>query len=156
VATRYALCVDIDRTAPATAEGEIQIDAPIDVVWAILADLSAWPTWNHDVKSMAVEGPVEPGSVFRWKSGSASLVSTLATVDQPREIGWTGVSMGIHAVHVFHLEPFEGGAIVRSAESFRGFIPSVLKGYSRKILQRGIDGILGSLKTEAERRTTAA
>jgi len=138
--------VDIDRTAPATAEGEIQVAAPIDTVWAVLADLSAWPTWNDDVKSMAVEGPLEPGSVF----------STLATVDPPREIGWTGVSMGIHAVHVFHLESAGGGTRVRSAESFRGFIPSVLKGYSRKILQRGIDAILGSLKTEAERRGPVA
>ena len=148
--------MDIDRTAPATAEGEIQVAAPIDTVWAVLADLSAWPTWNHDVKSMAVEGPLEPGSVFRWKSGSASLVSTLATVDPPREIGWTGVSMGIHAVHVFHLESAGGGTRVRSAESFRGFIPSVLKGYSRKILQRGIGAILGSLRTEAERRGPVA
>ena len=148
--------MDIDRTAPATAEGQIQIEAPIETVWDVLADLSAWPTWNHDVKSMAVEGTLEPGSVFRWKSGSASLVSTLATVDPPHEIGWTGVSMGIHAVHVFHLEPVDGGTSARSAESFRGFIPSVLKGYSRKILRRGIDGILTSLKTEAERRTSVA
>jgi hypothetical protein len=36
--------VDIDRTAGATAEGEIQIEAPIDTVWAVLSGLSAWPT----------------------------------------------------------------------------------------------------------------
>jgi hypothetical protein len=57
---------------------------------------------------------------------------------------------------VFHFEPFEGGTRARSAESFRGFIPSALKGYSRRILQRGIDGILASLKTEAERRGSIA
>jgi uncharacterized protein YndB with AHSA1/START domain len=145
--------MDIDRTAPATAEGEIQIAAPPDTVWAIITDLSAWPIWNPDVKSMEFEGPLQPGSIFRWKSGSTSIVSTLKFVDAPREVGWTGVSMGIHAVHVFHFEPSDGGTRVRSAESFRGFIPSVLKKYSRKVLQRGIDGILRSLKTEAERRT---
>jgi hypothetical protein len=37
---------------------------------------------------------------------------------------------------------------------FRGLIPSALKKYSRKVLQRGIDGILGSLKFEAERRAS--
>jgi hypothetical protein len=42
--------------------------------------------------------------------------------------------------------------LARSAESFRGLIPTVLKNYSRRILQRGIDSILASLKTEAERR----
>jgi uncharacterized protein YndB with AHSA1/START domain len=146
--------MDIDRDAPATAEGELQIAAPPETVWAVITDLSTWPTWNHDVKSMTVGGPLEPGSVFRWKSGSASLVSTLQSVDQPREIGWTGVSMGIHAVHVFHFEPSDGGTRARSAESFRGLIPSVLKKYSRKVLQRGIDGILGSLKIEAEGRAS--
>ena len=144
--------MDIDRDA--TAEGELQITAPPETVWAVITDLSTWPTWNHDVKSMRFEGPLEPGSVFRWKSGSASLVSTLQSVDQPREIGWTGISMGIHAVHVFHFEPSDGGTRARSAESFPDLIPSVLKKYSRKVLQRGIDGILGSLKIEAERRAS--
>ena len=144
--------MDIDRDAPATAEGDLQIAAPPQIVWGILADLSAWPTWNADVKSITVDGPIEPGTTFRWRSGSASLVSTLRAVDEPRELGWTGVTMGIHAVHVFRFEPREGGTLARSAESFRGFIPSVLRGYSRKVLQRGIDGILRSLKVEAERR----
>jgi uncharacterized protein YndB with AHSA1/START domain len=147
--------MDIDHDAPATAEGELQIAAPPDTVWAVIADLSGWPTWNPDVKSMAFEGPLRPGSMFRWKSGAASLVSTLESVEASREIGWTGVSMGIHAVHVFHFEASEGGTRARSAESFQGFIPTVLKKYSRKVLQRGIDSILSSLKTEAERRASA-
>jgi hypothetical protein len=147
--------VDIDRGAPATAEGEIRIGATVQGVWSVLADLSGWPSWNHDVTSMAFDGPLEPGSAFRWKAGSASLVSTLQVVDEPREIGWTGTTMGIHAVHVFHFEPIDGGTLARSAESFRGFIPTVLRGYSRKVLRRGIDGILAALKAEAERRATA-
>lgn len=147
--------MDVDRAAPAIAEGELAIAASPEAVWAVLADLSAWPTWNADVKSMSVEGPLEPGTTFRWKSGSSSLVSTLQSVVPPRELGWTGVTMGIHAVHVFWFEPRDAGTLARSAESFRGFIPSVLKRYSRKVLQRGIDGILASLKTEVERRASS-
>ena len=80
---------------------------------------------------------------------------TLKVVDPPREIAWTGVTMGIHAVHVFHFESSDGGTRARSEESFRGLIPSVFRGYSRKILQRGIDRILALLKAEAERRSSA-
>lgn len=144
--------MDIDRDAPATAQGEIQIAAPPETVWAVMADLSAWPTWNADVRSMSFGDRLEPGSRFRWKSGGASLVSTLQAVEAPHELGWTGQTMGIHAVHVFHFEPMDGGTLARSAESFRGLIPSVLTKYSRGILQRGIDGILTSLKIEAERQ----
>jgi hypothetical protein len=144
--------MDIDRQAPAIAAGEVQIAAPVDTVWQVISDVRNWPTWNSDIASMAVEGPVEPGTEFRWKFGSARLVSDLQVVDPPREIGWTGVSMGIHAVHVFRLESRDGGTNVRSEESFRGIIASLMKGYSRKVLQRGIDSILAALKTEAERR----
>ncbi|MGZ8593925.1 MAG: SRPBCC domain-containing protein [Actinomycetota bacterium] len=146
--------MDIDRDAPATAEGEVRIAASPETVWAVMADLPAWPTWNSDVKSMALQGRVEPGSTFRWKSGSSSLVSILQVVEAPREIAWTGKTMGINAVHTFRFEPIEGGTLAHSAESFRGLIPSVLKKYSRGVLQRGIDSILATLKTEAERRAS--
>lgn len=116
-----------------------------------MADLPGWPSWNPDVRSITFQGPLEPGSTFRWRSGPASVVSTLAVVDPPDEIAWTGVTTGIHAVHVFTFEPRDGGTLARSAESFRGSIPSVLKSYSRNVLQRGIDGFLWSLKAEAER-----
>ena len=146
--------MDIDRNAPATAEGEIEIAAPPETVWEVIADLPGWPTWNPDVRSMSLDGPFEPGSAFRWKSGSTSLVSTLQVIDPPNEIAWTGVTMGIHAVHVFRFERSDGRTIARSAESFRGVIPSIFRKYSRSVLQRGIASILRSLKTEAERRAS--
>jgi hypothetical protein len=145
--------MEIDRGAPATAEGEIVISASPATVWEVLADLAAWPTWNQDVRSVSVEGPVAPGTVFRWKSGPASLVSTLQVVDEPREIAWTGVTMRIHAVHVFRLTPNGDGTTVRSEESWRGPIPTLFRGYSRSTLRSGIEKILAALKAEAERRT---
>jgi uncharacterized protein YndB with AHSA1/START domain len=148
--------VDIDRTAPVTADGETFVSAPPETVWAVMADLTSWPTWNHDVTSMEFDGRLQPGTTFRWRSGSASLTSTLQVVDAPREIGWTGTSMGIKAVHVFEFQPMDGGTLARSAESFRGLIPSVLRTYSRKLLRRGIENVLASLKVEAERRASAS
>jgi len=144
--------MDIDRGAPAIADGEIEISAPPATVWAVLADLAAWPTWNRDVRSVTLEGPVESGTVFRWKSGPASLFSRLQVVDEPREIAWTGVTMRIHAVHVFRLSPSEGGTLVRSEESWRGLIPTLFRAYSRRTLRSGIESVLAALKVEAERR----
>jgi uncharacterized protein YndB with AHSA1/START domain len=148
--------MEIDRTAPAIAEGEIQIDAPPEVVFGVLSDLSGWPSWNSDVRSISVAGGVQPGTAFRWKAGGATMSSRLETVTPPSEIGWTGKAMGIDAVHVFQLEARDRGTLARSQESFRGLIPSVLKSYSRKLLQRGIDTILSALKTEAERRAASS
>ncbi len=147
--------MDINRDAPAMAKGEIQIDADPQTVFAVISAVDRWPSWNPDVKSVKLEGPIEPGTVFRWKTGPGFITSTLQEVDPPREIGWTGSTMGIKAVHVFRFEPKDGGTFARSEESWEGFFARLLKGYSRRTLDEGIRDILERLKAEAERRATA-
>jgi len=64
--------------------------------------------------------------------------------------------MGIKAVHVFRFQANDGGTLARSEESWQGMLASLLKGYSRKTLDKGIRSVLAHLKTEAERRAAAA
>jgi uncharacterized protein YndB with AHSA1/START domain len=144
--------MEINQNAPATAAGETQIDADAQTVFAVISALDQWPSWNPDVKSVQVQGPVQPGTVFRWKAGPSSLTSTLQVVDPPREIAWTGTTMGIKAVHVFRFQAGDGGTLARSEESWEGVLASVLKGYSRRTLEKGIRSVLAHLKAEAERR----
>jgi uncharacterized protein YndB with AHSA1/START domain len=144
--------MEINQNAPATADGELAIDADPQAVFAVIAAIDQWPSWNPDVKSVSVEGPVQPGTVFRWKAGPSSLTSVLQVVDPPREIAWTGTTMGIKAVHVFRFQPSGGGTLARSEESWEGLLPSLLKGYSRRTLDKGIRSVLAHLKSEAERR----
>ena len=123
--------------------------APPETVWDVISDIDSWPTWNADVKAAKLDGTVAVGSVFRWKSGASSLTSTLQVVDRPNEIGKT---MGIKAMHVFRLKSQDGGTHVLSEESWEGLVASVLKGYSRKAINRAIQNVLAGLKQEAERR----
>jgi hypothetical protein len=76
-------------------------------------------------------------------------------VDPPHEIAWTGTTMRIKAVHVFRFQASDGGTLARSEESWEGLLASLLKGYSRKTLDKGIRSVLAHLKTEAERRAAA-
>jgi uncharacterized protein YndB with AHSA1/START domain len=147
--------MEINPNAPATAEGELQIDADPQTVFSVIAAIDQWPSWNANVKSVELQGPVQPGTGFRWKSGSSTLTSTLQVVDPPHEIAWTGTTMGIKAVHVFRFQASEGGTLALQ-ESWEGLIASLLKGYSRKTLDKGIRSILSHLKTEAERQAAMA
>lgn len=144
--------MEVNRGAPAIAEGDIRIAASPEVVWDVLSDVDRWPSWSPDIKAARLEGPLASGSTFRWRSGGTSLVSVLRVVDPPRELGWTGTTLGIRAVHVFRLNPEDGGTWVRSEESWEGLLPRFLKGYSRKAIDRGIANWLRLLKDEAERR----
>ena len=42
--------MDIDATAPVITRDEILIDAPLDAVWRIQTNISAWPTWRPEVR----------------------------------------------------------------------------------------------------------
>jgi uncharacterized protein YndB with AHSA1/START domain len=147
--------MEINRRAPAIASGEVEIAASPEVVWDVISNIEGWPSWNPDVKTSLLEGPLGVGSVFRWKAGGASLTSTLRAVDPPRELSWSGRTMGIRAIHTFRFERSDGGTLARSEESWEGLVPTLLRGYSRRTLDRGIRGVLRLLKDEAERRAGA-
>ena len=62
--------------------------------------------------------PATATTEFRWKAGPSSLTSTLQVVDPPREIAWSGTTMGIKAVNVFRFQASDGGTLARSEESW--------------------------------------
>ena len=74
--------MEISRNAPATAEGELRIDADPQTVFTVISAIDQWPSWNPDVKSVSVEGL----SSRAWCSGegrASSLTSVLQVVDPP-------------------------------------------------------------------------
>jgi hypothetical protein len=144
--------VEVDRAAPVVAESSIEVVAEPEVVWDTIADFERWPVWNPDVRSMSFDGPVADGTTFRWKAGPGTITSTLRSVERPGEIGWTGKSLGIRAVHVWRFHPRSGRTFVRTAESFAGFLPRLLRGRVQAQLQKSLEAGLSSLKAEAERR----
>ncbi len=147
--------MQIDHSAPVKGDAETQIAAPPELVWDVLAALGEWPTWNPDVESVTVEGPVEPGTEFHWQSGRTKLTSTLEQVDPPKVIAWTGRTSGIRAVHIWRLDPSAGGTRVRTEEAFVGFLARLLKGRLQKTLDDALANGLAHLKAESERRAAS-
>jgi uncharacterized protein YndB with AHSA1/START domain len=145
----------INRAAPVVGKSELEISAPPERVWAVLTELDRWPTWNADVKSMQLEGPVAPGSAFRWKAGPGTISSMIRRVEPPHLVAWTGKTLGIKATHFWILEPREGRTFVRTEESYDGLVAKIL----RRSLQRTLDGALERglqyLKTEVERKSAS-
>jgi hypothetical protein len=144
----------INKQAPVVGSSEIEIAAPPESVWDVLAAIEHWPSWNPDVKSMSMQGPLAEGSVFRWKAGPSTITSTLRRVEPPLLIAWTGKTLGIKAIHVYWLEPRDGKTLVRTAESYEGLVARVLRGSLQKTLDRALGDGLRYLKNEAEKRST--
>jgi len=145
-----------ESEAPVRSRREIEIAAPPEVVWEVLTGFERWPQWNLVVKSMSFDGPVEPGSQFRWKAGPGTIVSTLEQVEPPRYVRWRGRTMSIKALHEWRLEPRDGGTSVETEETFSGLLARIFRGQLQKTLDKSLDEGLTQLKREAERRAGAA
>jgi hypothetical protein len=145
--------VEIDTSAPAVARGEIEVVASPKIVWDVLTDISKWPSWNPEIKSAALEGPLAKGTQFRWKAGPGTIRSTLQSVEPPHLIAWTGTTFGIKAKHVYRLKQQGDATIVRSEESWDGLLVRLLRRSMTKTLQKAVESGLLHLKSEAEGRT---
>jgi hypothetical protein len=141
--------VHIDEYAPVTARGEIEVAASPELIWDLLTRMDHWADWNPDVKT-ASQPAIEEGAIFWWKSGPATLTSTLGQVDRPRKLGWTGTSMGIKAMHVWRLESDGQETLARIEESWSGTLPRLLPSLMRRSLQKTLNSWLHHLKIEAE------
>jgi hypothetical protein len=128
--------VEADRNAPVYGTGEIEATADPETVWAVLADIQGWPTWNPDIAEASLRGPVRPGTTFSWKSGPGTITSTF---------------------HVYRLRPSErhpGHTILTTEESWGGLLARLLRKRFATTLKTAIDTGLARLKAEAERRAT--
>ena len=142
----------IDVRAPVVGAAEIEISAEPELVWDVLTAFERWPSWNPDIESITMRGDVAAGSEFRWKAGPGTISSTIEEVDPPRQITWTGRTLGIRAIHVWWLEPSDGATTVVTEESYEGLVARVFRRPLQTALDRALDNALRHLKAEVERR----
>lgn len=113
-------------------EQTIEIDAPVDVVWRILADTEAYPEWNPYV--LGLRGSLEPGSTIaltiaqdNWAE-PLTVHPVIVTADPGEKLAWHGsplVTGFLETDHYFTLEPVGSARTrLRHVEEFRGWLAS--------------------------------
>ncbi|MEZ5980577.1 MAG: SRPBCC family protein [Planctomycetota bacterium] len=142
----------IDGAAPVRGAGRIAIEAPRRVVFDLLADVEGWPSWNPDVRSARLDGPLAVGTRFRWAAGPSSITSELVEVAEGESLAWRGRSLGVRAIHVWRLRDTDGGCELATEESMDGLLARLFKGPLRRTLDAAITNGLDAAKREAERR----
>ena len=143
---------DIDRSTPVLAHHEIDIEAPLGVVWRLHADVNAWPTWHSDITTTHLVGPFEPGSSFDWTSYGFSVTSTIYAVDDRSRVLWGGTASGITGVHEWAFEETSSGTHVTTNESFAGEPVEADPATMQTQLDASLVAWLAHLKQAAESR----
>lgn len=139
---------NINHKAPVSCTKSIVISSPASEVWKVLTDINRWPEWQREISKATVNGPLESGTTFDWKTGGMAIHSTLHTVQPFTHFGWTGKVMGIYAIHNFTLKPQEDKTLVLVEESMEGFLARLLKSSFNKLLEKGMINWLDALKNE--------
>lgn len=141
----------INTKAPLFARKQVVIQAPLEKVWDLQTQIDRWSVWQPDITMAKLHGPLAAGSIFRWKAKGLNITSTLHTVEASHKIGWTGVSLGMYAIHNWTFEPQGAATRVTTEESLSGWLTRLLKLSDPKFLEKSLEATLEVLKTQAEK-----
>ena len=143
--------MEIDKNAPAVAREQITIQAPIEKVWQLQSDIQHWNTWQPDISNVTVSGDLKTGTTFKWKAQGLTITSTLEVVEPPVQIGWTGVAMGMKAIHNWSFEQHDDHTHVIVEESLSGWLTRLMCLFDKNFLQKSMVKSLAVLKQQAEK-----
>jgi hypothetical protein len=140
-----------------TISSTIEIRAPLDAVWRILADFPAYREWNPHLREVRGR-PREGGRlmVLSHPKGSrpVALRPRLIVWQPPREFRWRGTfisPMLFSGEHGFRLEPLPGGRVrFIHEETFRGLLVPLYARLRLPATKRGFGQMNEALRERAE------
>jgi uncharacterized protein YndB with AHSA1/START domain len=133
----------------------VEIAAPVDDVWNVLADFSAYPQWHPHIASAS--GELRPGGQIRVRSAgpvAASLDVAIVQVDAPHVLVTEGGDPEHLIVrHHWELSALPNGATrVDDHETFLGPHAAAMFAQHSEAMRSQLVPIMDALKAAAESR----
>lgn len=94
----------INDKAPMIVRREIVIDAPVEKVWEILADIGEWPEWYTGTAIRKRPKKFEANHYFYWKQGGVKIRSRLVKVEKPNILTWVGRVSWLKSIQVWQFQ----------------------------------------------------
>ena len=133
---------------------QITIAAPIETVWAVYTDVTAWPEWTASVTSVELlgTGPLTIGSRVRIKQPRLPRVTWTVTELEPgRSWIWSNDSPGAHTRAGHELTPTDdGGTEARLWIDQQGVIGAAVGRMARNLTRRYLRMEAEGLKRRSE------
>lgn len=130
---------------------EALIQAPVESVWRLHTDITAWPVWNSSIDRVAPTSTLAVGTSFRWLTHGLDVTSTVTALTPGRHITWQGPTAGIHGVHRWTFTPVGNATLARSADTWSGPPVDADPHGLRSVLSQSLASWLADLKQTAER-----
>jgi uncharacterized membrane protein len=132
----------------------VDIDAPPERVFAVMADVERWPEWTPSVKKIVLldKGPIRVGSRLRIHQPKLPPAYwRVITIDPERGFASVSGAPGMRVTAVHAIEPRNGGSRAMLSIRYSGVLAPVLVWLTRKVNDRYLVLEANGLKSRCER-----
>ncbi len=133
---------------------ERHIDAPVDHVWAVLADVQRWPEWTSSIERIDVltAPPLGVGRRALIRQPRLRPAVWEITVWEPRRrFEWQSVNVGVRVIADHLLEPSDKGCLATHSVRFEGALSGLVRLLAGRLTERYAQMEADGLKSRAER-----
>ncbi len=125
--------------APVHTYDELEVKASPENCWAWLIRAGLWPTWYPRASKVVIDGggsDIGLGTVFHWNTLGVRVHTEVTEFEPYRRLGWTGRALGGRGFHGWVLEPRDGGCLIVTEETQRGWSSSMGRWYLRSAIHQ--------------------
>jgi len=119
------------------ARNELFIPASADTIWHWLTNVYTWPEWYPNSANIHVLGQedgshLNKNSIFKWRTFSTNIQSEVKEYEGSKRLAWVAKGSGLTAYHSWLIVEKEGGCLVITEETQRGFLPRMFGFFIKK------------------------
>ena len=133
---------------------ETEINAPAELVWAIMLDVERWPEWTPTVTSVRLRTPpplaVGSRAVIRQPKLPPALWRMVELDDSLRSFTWVNSAPGVRVVAKHWVVPFGERSRVMLSLRFEGLLAGILGFATRRLNNRYLAMEAQGLKSRVE------
>lgn len=89
-------------------ERSVEIDAPLETVWAVITDPTQWPHWFPGIDAISNVSAVEAGGTFEWQDEGRTGQGRIATIEPMQRLEIMTQMGDDQDLHVFELKAKRG------------------------------------------------
>ena len=134
-----------------TFERSLETTAPPEKVWEIWSDISTWPQWNPDVRSIKLNGPFESGTTGAMTTGEGTQVFQLDEVRPGQSFNLVTEPMAATTfTFECQVEPVNGGSRVSQRVIMSGLLSPLTTHTRGDRIAASFEPVLAGLVKAAE------